>query len=43
VIVGDSGEHRDVHPVHEIESNSTTPMALPFVNHFGANDGHAQT
>ena len=41
-IVGDSGEHSDVHPVHEIESNSTTPMALPFVDYLGADDGNAQ-
>ena len=25
---GDSGERSDAHPVHEIESNSTAPMAL---------------
>jgi hypothetical protein len=31
-----------VHPVHEIESNSTTPMALPFVDYLGADDGDAQ-
>ena len=30
------------HPVQEIESNSTFPMALPFVNDLGANDGNAQ-
>ena len=41
-IVGDSGEHSDVHPVHEIESISTTPMALPFFDDIGANDGDAQ-
>jgi hypothetical protein len=38
---GDIGEHSDVHPVQEIESNSTFPMALPFVVNFGANDGNA--
>jgi hypothetical protein len=41
-IVGDSGEHGDVHRVHEIESNSTTPIALPFVERLGADDGNAQ-
>lgn len=41
-IVGDSGERSDAHPVHEIESNSTTPMALPFVDYLGADDGDAQ-
>jgi len=30
--VGDSGEQRDLHPVHEIESISTHPMALPFIH-----------
>ena len=40
--VGDSGEHSDVHPVHEIESNSTTPMALPFLDYLGADDGDAR-
>ena len=39
--VGDIGERSDAHPVHEIESNSTFPMALPFVDNFGANDGNA--
>lgn len=41
-IVGDSGEHSDVHPVHEIESKSTTPMALPFGDDLGADDGSTQ-
>src|SRR5574337_410359 len=41
-IVGDSGEHSDVHPVHEIESNSTTPMALPFSDDLGADDGRSE-
>jgi hypothetical protein len=40
--VGDSGEHSDVHPVQEIESNSTLPMAPPLINHPGADDGDAQ-
>jgi hypothetical protein len=40
--VGDSGERSDAHPVGEIESNSTFPMALPFVDYFGANDGNAR-
>jgi hypothetical protein len=35
------GERSDAHPVGEIESNSTYPMALPFVDYFGANDGNA--
>jgi hypothetical protein len=39
--VGDIGERSDAHPVCEIESNSTFPMALPFVDYFGANDGNA--
>jgi hypothetical protein len=39
--VGDIGERSDAHPVGEIESNSTFPMALPFVDYFGANDGNA--
>jgi hypothetical protein len=29
-----------MHPVYEIESISTTPMALPFVDDFGADDGN---
>ena len=41
-IVGDSGERSDAHPVCEIESNSTFPIALPFVDHLGADDGSAQ-
>ena len=40
--VGDSGERRKPHPVQEIESNSTFPMALPFVDDLGADDGDAQ-
>lgn len=40
--VGDTGERSHAHPVCEIESNSTIPMALPFVTHFGGNDGDAQ-
>jgi hypothetical protein len=40
--VGDIGERRDAHPVGEIESNSTFPMALPFIDHFGANHGNAR-
>ena len=40
-VVGDIGERSDAHPVCEIESNSTFPMALPFVVYFGANDGNA--
>ena len=39
--VGDIGERRDAHPVGEIESNLTFPMALPFVDFFGADDGDA--
>ena len=39
--VGDIGECSDAHPVCEIESNSTFPMAQPFVDNFGANDGNA--
>ncbi|MGF6936534.1 hypothetical protein OKW41_005696 [Paraburkholderia sp. UCT70] len=31
--VGDSGEQRELHPVQEIESITTHPMALPFANH----------
>jgi hypothetical protein len=30
--VGESGERSDAHPVQEIESISTFPMALPFIN-----------
>lgn len=41
-IVGDSGERSDAHPVQEIESNSTLPMALPFIDDSGANHGDAQ-
>ena len=40
--VGDIGEHSDVHPVQEIESNSTFPMVPPLINHVGAGDGGAQ-
>jgi hypothetical protein len=40
--VGDSGERRKPHPVQEIELNATSPMALPFVNNPGADDGDAQ-
>jgi hypothetical protein len=40
--VGDSGEQRELHPVHEIESISTHPMALPFIHDSEANDGDAQ-
>jgi hypothetical protein len=40
--VGDIGERSDAHPVQEIESNSTSPMALPFINNRGANHGDAQ-
>ena len=40
--VGDIGERSDAHPVQEIESDSTFPMALPFVDNFGENDGDAQ-
>jgi hypothetical protein len=29
-------------PFERPESNSTTPMALPFVDNLGANDGDAQ-
>ena len=39
--VGDIGERSDAHPVGEIESNLTFPMALPFVDFFGADDGDA--
>jgi hypothetical protein len=39
--VGDSGERRKPHPVQEIESNSTFPMALPFFDDLGADDGDA--
>ncbi|MDO8456137.1 MAG: hypothetical protein Q7T07_04410, partial [Burkholderiaceae bacterium] len=41
-IVGDSGERSDAHPVHEIESNWTFPMALPFINHCGGCHGRSQ-
>lgn len=34
-IVGDIGERSDAHPVCESESNSTLPMALPFINYCG--------
>ena len=34
-IVGDIGERSDAHPVCESESNSTLPMALPFIDYFG--------
>ena len=34
-IVGDIGERSDAHPVCESESNSTRPMALPFINYCG--------
>ncbi len=34
-IVGDIGEHSDVHPVCESESTLTLPMALPFINYCG--------
>ncbi|WP_425267454.1 IS1096 element passenger TnpR family protein [Cupriavidus lacunae] len=40
--VGDSGERSDAHPVQEIESTSTLPMALPFTDDFGAGHGDAQ-
>ena len=40
--VGDIGERSDAHPVGEIESNSTFPMTLPFVDYFGSNDGNAR-
>jgi hypothetical protein len=41
-IVGGNRERSDVHPVHEIESNSKTPMALQFLDHLGADDGVAR-
>ena len=34
-IVGDIGERSDAHPICESESNSTRPMALPFINYCG--------
>jgi len=40
--VGDSGERCEPHPVCEIESNSTPPMALPFINDGGASHGSSQ-
>ena len=40
-IVGDSGERSDAYPVYEIESNFDVPMALPFVDDLGVNDGDA--
>ena len=42
-IVGDSGERSDAHPVYEIESNLTFPMALPLINDVGARHGSSQT
>jgi hypothetical protein len=40
--VGDSGEQRELHPVREIESIATHPMALPLIHDSEANDGDAQ-
>jgi len=42
VIVGGIGERREPHPVGEIESISTLPMALPLVNNNGVRRGHSQ-
>lgn len=41
-VVADSGERSDAHPVQEIESILTLPMALPFPDDLGADDGDAQ-
>jgi hypothetical protein len=41
-IVGDSGERRKPHPVQEIESLSTLPMALSFIHDDEASYGDAQ-
>jgi hypothetical protein len=34
-IVGAIGERSNTHPVCKSESNSTLPMALPFIDYFG--------
>jgi len=40
--VGDSGEQRELHPVREIESIATHPMALPSDHNHEVNHGDAQ-